>query len=227
MIPPLRPPSNAASSSESSARSSRPGAWTATRANGARRDLSPISTSFNQHRPPTSSHESTLGSPWSPIAPASTTNAAPLSSFPRQNARSPSLTSPPPGIAPPPGLPFVGARSQTIALTSDTHPASAAAATSQGLVGGASSSAGTSSRNFRASPSLSQSSYNSPTPTSGSSLSASAQSGSVNKIVTTQLFLLLSTIRDVKKDTARWEAEAEKIRKVCFNCHHAPFWHLR
>lgn len=212
MIPPLRPPSNAPSSSGSTARS-RPGAWTATRAHGARRELSPISTSFSQSRPPTAFQESGLESPWSPIVPAIGSGFGGVSSLNRQNARSPSVTSSPPGIASPPGFSLGVSRSQTIASFSDSQQASAAAA-APGLVGGASSSGGSSSRNFRASPSLSQSSYTSPTPTSSSAISGSGQSGSVNKIVTTQLFLLLSTIKNIKKETARWEIEAEKIRKV-------------
>lgn len=199
-----RPTSNAAKDV------SRPGlsAWGASQSRGSHRELSPISTTFNQSRSSTASQDFNLRSPLSPVGSVTSLNSAAAPGS-RHSARSPSITSPPPGITPPPAA----ARSRNIASFSNNHQTSAVAAAS-GLGGTGSSSGGGPSRTFRASPSLSQSSYNPPTPTSATASSSSGQSGSVNRIVTSQIFILLSTIKDIDKDKAKWDTEARKIREV-------------
>lgn len=212
--PPPRPPSNAHTPSQESFPGSASGAWSSLQqSHEGRRELSPISTTFNQNRPSTASYDLTSRSPWSPLGSAVGVTSPTAASSGRQSARSPSITSPP-GIAPPPGLSSGANRSRNIASISNPLQASAAAASSRPL-GGAGSSGGSSSRNVRASPSLSQSSHTPTTPTLGysSSISGQAGSGSVDKITTAQLFILLSQVKD-ERDASKLETAAERLKKV-------------
>ena len=124
----------------------------------------------------------------------------------------------------PPGQLLLSPRSRAITPLSNPHSASSAAVSttaSQGGGGGGSGGRG-SARNQTFSPSLQQHSLSSPTsntfdrspyPGSTSSSAASGQS-SVSKIVVTQVFLLLGSITE-KEGKAKWDSQAEAIRKVC------------
>jgi CCR4-NOT transcription complex subunit 1 len=81
--------------------------------------------------------------------------------------------------------------------------------------GGAPSSGGGTTKLARASPSLSQSSaVGSPSTTTNPTSAPSGQS--LSKIVIAQVFLLLSQFGSIKedKDKAKWETQADQIRKV-------------
>lgn len=116
-------------------------------------------------------------------------------------------------------------RSRAITPSSNTQSASSAAAsTTASQVGGGGGSGGGGSyiRGQTFSPPLSQYSLTSPTTNtfersvysaSGPSPAISGQS-SVSKIVATQIFLLLGSITE-KEGKAKWESQAEAIRKVC------------
>ena len=115
-------------------------------------------------------------------------------------------------------------RSRAITPSSNSHSASSAAASttaSQLGGGGGSGGGGGFTRSQTFSPPLSQYSLASPTSNSfdrsshvGSTTSStiSGQS-SVSKIVATQIFLLLGSITE-KEGKAKWESQAEAIRKV-------------
>lgn len=213
-VPPPHPPTTA-TSGNSTLSSTRSNVWGVNQPQQPRRDISPILTSFNSSLPRPGS--STGGSsqnplpshnPWSPaVANPTSSNHVGV----RQNNQSPSLASPLSGVTAPPGLQqslstslLTGGRPRTTAATASLQAANG---------GGGPNSSGASSKNFRGSPSLSQPSYTSPTTPSIPGQPGAGQSGSLSKIVITQLFLLLSTIKD-DKDSPRWDSEAEKIRKV-------------
>lgn len=114
------------------------------------------------------------------------------------------------GQQPPVGQ-LLSSRSRTILSQQPSQLASAAAAG-----GGGSSSGGGPSRLVRASPSLSTSSTVGSPSTSANPASASAHNQNLSRIVIAQVFLLLSQFGPVKdeKDRAKWETQAEQIRKV-------------
>ena len=124
----------------------------------------------------------------------------------------------------PPSQLLSSPRSRAITPSSNSHLASSAAASTtatQGGGGGGSSGGGGASRNATFSPSLSQTSVNSPTNTAFDRTAASSSSinitnnnsASVAKIVIAQLFLLLGSITE-KEGKAKWESQADQIRKV-------------
>jgi CCR4-NOT transcription complex subunit 1 len=118
-------------------------------------------------------------------------------------------------------------RSRTITPSSNSYLASSAAAsatTSQGGgvgSGSGSGSGGGTTRNQAFSPSLPPQTLSSPTnPTFDRSafigaapVSLSSGQSSVSKIVITQVFLLLGSITE-KEGKAKWDSQAEAIRKV-------------
>ncbi|KAJ4305510.1 CCR4-NOT core subunit cdc39 [Kalmusia sp. IMI 367209] len=113
------------------------------------------------------------------------------------------------GQQPPVGQ-LLSSRSRTIASQPPSQLASAAAA------GGGSSSGGGAPRLVRASPSLSTSSTVGSPSTSANPTSASAHNQNLSRIVIAQVFLLLSQFGPVKddKDRAKWDTQAEQIRKL-------------
>lgn len=103
----------------------------------------------------------------------------------------------------------LSASSSQVASTATALPSS-----SQGGGGGGNGGGGGSLRLARASPSLSQSSVGSPSTTSNpASASSVVQLGSLSKVVIAQVFLLLSTIKE-DGDKAKWESQADQIRRV-------------
>lgn len=120
------------------------------------------------------------------------------------------------GQQPPVGQ-LLSSRARTITSQQSSQLASAAA-----TQGGASSSGGGAPRLVRASPSLSTSSTVGSPSTSANPASASAHTNqNLSRIVIAQVFLLLSQLGPVKddKDRAKWETQAEQIRKVRCRAH--------
>lgn len=113
-------------------------------------------------------------------------------------------------------------RSRTVTPSSSSHLASSAAASASATQGGGGSGGG-GIKNQAFSPSLPQQTLSSPivntfdrSAFAGSNL-ASTNSGQpgVSKIVATQVYLLLGSITE-KEGKAKWESQAEAIRKVSF-----------
>lgn len=188
---------------------------------GVRRVLTPISTSFSQNSGrPTSSAQSPRNvverNPWSPVG-SNSSSLQQTSS--RQSIRSPPITSSSSPFTPPlSGQQHAqstsllqSSRPRTIASSANPQLASAAAATQASGIGGA--SGGGSSKNFRASPSLQQSTFSSLTTSSTLGAQSNGQAGQVSKIIIAQIFLLLSTIKE-DKDKSKWDLQADQIRKV-------------
>lgn len=198
----------------------------------ARRGLTPLSTDLgsasleSSNRPTAnSSSSSPFTSTFSSIVTSSgrtnpnraTYSASPSSSYPplqsgsqQAQATTPSLLSP---------------RSRAITPSSTSHlPASAAASSTASQGGGGSSGGGGGgSRSQTFSPSLPQQSLSSPTSNTFDRSALQTQStssvnltgsSSVSKIVVTQVFILLGSITE-KEGRAKWESQAEAIRKVC------------
>lgn len=111
-------------------------------------------------------------------------------------------------------------RSRTITPSSSSHLASSAAASTTAVQGGGGSGGG--GRNPVFSPSLPQQTLSSPTSntfdrlafTGSTSTPSNSGQSSVSKIVATQVFLLLGSITE-KEGKAKWDSQAEAIRKVC------------
>ncbi|KAL8841228.1 MAG: hypothetical protein Q9170_001017 [Blastenia crenularia] len=197
----------------------------------ARRGLTPLSTDLgsssleSSNRPAAttaspSPFASTFSSVLSSSSSRSNTNRAtfstsPSSSYPplqsgsQQAQATPSLLSP---------------RSRAITPSTNPHlPSSAAASSTASQAGGGSSGGGGGgSRSQTFSPSLPQQNLSSPTSNtfdrsvgqaSTSSASNLAGSSSVSKIVVTQVFILLGSITE-KEGRAKWESQAEAIRKL-------------
>lgn len=131
-----------------------------------------------------------------------------------------SLFAPQAGSQQPNPSQILSPRSRAITPSSSTNLASSAAASTTAAQGGGGSGGGGSSRNQAFSPSLPHQTLSSPTNNSfdRSAFSlpnpASTSSG-VSKIVATQVFLLLGSITE-KEGKAKWDAQAEAIRKVSF-----------
>lgn len=194
----------------------------------ARRGLTPLATDLgsssveSSNRPAaTAASPSPFTSTFSSILSSSsgrgninrvTSSASPSSSYPPLQSGSqanPSLLSP---------------RSRAITPSSISHPPSSAAASSTAsqIGGGNSSGGGGGSRSQTFSPSLPQQNLSSPTSNTfdrstgqglASSVSNLTGSSSVSKIVVTQVFILLGSITE-KEGRAKWESQAEAIRKV-------------
>ncbi|KAL8689767.1 MAG: hypothetical protein Q9218_004634 [Villophora microphyllina] len=195
----------------------------------ARRGLTPLSTDLgsasleSSNRPLantastspfTSSFSSVLNSSTRSSSKRVTSSTSPNSSYPplqsgsQQAQATPSLLSP---------------RSRAITPSSTSFlPSSAAASSTASQGGGGIGGGGGGSRSQTFSPALSQQNLSSPTsstferstgqfPTSSSS--GLAGSSSVSKIVVTQVFILLGSITE-KEGRAKWESQAEAIRKL-------------
>jgi len=183
----------------------------------ARRGLTPISTAFtsNSSRPATSA-SSPSRSAFSPSAlnPSSSRHAASRHSSVSSSSSpfSPSQTG---SQQHQPGQLLSSARSRIIPSSAGSQQASSAAALPTATQGGGAASSGSGggiAKLARASPSLSQSSgVGSPITSSNPTIAPSSQS--LSKIVIAQVFLLLSSIKE-DKDKAKWESQADQIRKV-------------
>jgi len=200
----------------------------------ARRGLAPLSTNVAQ--PPSiaapsrrlnTSDNTSATSPFASTFSSVLTSSSRLVNS-RNNSSSSSSASPFPTLQSgsqqlPPSQLLSSPKSRTITQSSISHLASSAAASttaSQGG-GGGSGGGGGASRNATFSPSLSQTSVNSPTTTAFDRTAASSSSlnitnnnsTSVAKIVIAQLFLLLGSITE-KEGKAKWESQADQVRKV-------------
>ena len=191
---------------------------------GAARGLTPLSTDLNPD-PASRSRTSSSASPFLPTF-SSVVNSSASSGHSRNNY-SASSTSPFPPLQSGSqqansSNPLLSPRSRTITPSSQsTLASSAAASTTASQTGGGSSGGGGGSRSQTFSPSLPQQGLSSPTantfdrPIFTGSNSSSTNSGqsSVSKIVVTQVFLLLGSITE-KEGKAKWDSQAEQIRKV-------------
>lgn len=191
---------------------------------GIRRAPGPLSTDLG-----TSSIGSS-GTPSSNItSPSAFTSTFPsvINSSTRHNGRN-SYAAPPTSLfAPQTGsqqsnpAQILSPRSRAITPSSSTNLASSAAASTTAAQGWGGSGGGGSSRTQAFSPSLTHQTLGSPTNNSFDRSafnlpnSASTNSG-VSKIVATQVFLLLGSITE-KEGKAKWDSQAEAIRKVSFS----------
>lgn len=195
----------------------------------ARRGLTPLSTNLGSSsidsagRSNTTSSPSPFTSTFSSILNPSTHNENNRSSYSFSASTFPSLQSG--SHQPQAGPQLLSPRTKTLTPSSNTHSASSAAASATTFQGGGggSSGGGGSLRHHTFSPPIPQHALSSPTinsfersPFTGSN-SSSAASGqsSLSKIVVTQLILLLGSITE-KEGKAKWEFQAEQIRKVKF-----------
>lgn len=185
-----------------------------------RRVSGPLSTDLG------SSPIGSSGPPSSNItSPSSFTSTFPsvINSSTRHNGRNSyaapptSLFAPQTGSQQPNTSQILSPRSGAITPSSSTNLASSAAASTTAAQGGGGSGGGGSSRTQAFSPSLPHQTLGSPTNNSFDRLpnSASTNTG-VSKIVATQVFLLLGSITE-KEGKAKWDSQAEAIRKVSFS----------
>ncbi|KAL8658240.1 MAG: hypothetical protein Q9226_001150 [Calogaya cf. arnoldii] len=195
----------------------------------ARRGLIPLSTDLGSSSLETSNH---LGPNTASSSPFTSTFSSILSSSSRNNTQRTAYSASPNSAYPPlqsgsqqvqatPSL--LSPRSRAITPSSTSNlPSSAAASSTASHGGGGTSGGGGGSRNQTFSPSLSQPNLSSPTSNTfdrsilqGSTASTSALGGSssVSKIVVTQVFILLGSITE-KEGKAKWESQAEAIRKL-------------
>lgn len=191
-----------------------PSAWgpSTSQLPSTRRGLTPISTSGNPLPPrPTSSSHSPRN-PWSPVNQLQTGSTSEA----RAQGRSSSISSATSPFSPPlPSSQPSSSQSYTSRSRTATNPSTSqlasVTASSQGGASGATTNPST--RYTRASPSLSQSNFNSSANSVQLAGSAAGQSGQLSKIVFAQLSLLLSTIKE-DKDRGKWESQREQIRKA-------------
>lgn len=195
----------------------------------ARRGLTPLSTDLGSSSLETSNRPATSTASPSPFT---STFSSILSSSSRSNnnrtthSASPNSAYPPlqPGSQQAQATPsLLSPRSRAITPSSTSNlPTSAAASSTASQGGGGSSGGGGGSRIQPFSPSLSQQNLSSPTSNTfdrsiiqGSTSSSLGLTGSssVSKIVVTQVFILLGSITE-KEGRAKWESQAEAIRKV-------------
>lgn len=191
---------------------------------GAGRGLTPLSTDLSSD-PAARTRNSSSASPFVPTF-SSVVNST-SSGHSRNNYSASSSNSPfPPlqtGLHQPSNQQILSPRSRTITPSSQPTLASSAAASSTASQGGAGSGGGVAPRSQTFSPLLAQQSLSSPTTntfdrsafTGSASSSATSGQSSVSKIVVTQVFLLLGSITE-KEGKAKWESQAEQIRKVRF-----------
>lgn len=210
--------------SGSSSGKSHQSAWGPSQSQSLARRVTPISTSIGQNSPrPTNTLQSPRNSERNLWSPASSTFPPLSGTSSRQGLRSPSSSNTNSLFSPPSigqhqqqpaqlsGL-LSSARPRTIAPLASSQSASAAAITQGTSLGGTSS--GGSTRNFRASPSIIQSNFSLPSPSSLTALGqGTGQTGQLSKIVVAQLFLLLSTLKE-DKDKSKWESQVDQIKKV-------------
>ncbi|KAL9004804.1 MAG: hypothetical protein Q9188_002395 [Gyalolechia gomerana] len=197
----------------------------------ARRGLTPLSTDLGSSSLESSNRPAANTASPSPFT--STFSSVLSSSSSRSNinhatfSASPSSSYPPlqPGSQQAQATPsLLSPRSRAITPSSISHlPSSAAASSTASQAGGGSSGGGGGgSRSQTFSPSLPQQNLSSPTSntfdrSTGQGLASSASnltgSSSVSKIVVTQVFILLGSITE-KEGRAKWESQAEAIRKL-------------
>ena len=220
-----RPPSvnerSAHSTSHSLSQRAPPSAWGsgASQQSTSRRGLTPISTSNNPNLPRPTSSSNSPRNPWSPINQSHTGSSAES----RAQGRSSSISSTHSPFSPPLSstqqAPSGFAQGHTARSRTATNPSTSqlasSASTSQG--GASAATSGSAGRYSRASPSLSQTSSTAGTGSIQLQTSGAGQSGQLSKIVSAQLSLLLSTIKD-DKDRAKWDSQREQIRKVGCPC---------
>ena len=240
-FPPLQPPRDPTPSGEpksSSSGSARPrqSAWGLPAAQSRSfRGLAPLSTNIaatsdaGARRADPSASPSAGNAVGSPFAGPFPSTSNPLSRLSSRNTSSISSSSSffPPLQAGSQQLPagqLLSPRLQanTSFPTSNSASSAAASTTASQGGGGGSSSGGGPSRPVGFSPSLSSHGVTSPTASTfdrnpfGSSNTprAGSSESSVSKIVVTQVFLLLGSITE-KEGRAKWESQADAIRKVC------------
>lgn len=230
----------------------RPAAWglSAQPSGPGRRGLTPLSTNVSAPaldptaaRRPGSASSSSVNTV--AASPFTSTFSSVLNSTSRlSNSRNPSSASPSssPYASGQPGsqqlhssqlLSSPRSRATTPFSTSNLASSAAASSTASqgGGGGGGSGGGGASSRPATFSPSLSQHSLTSPTSTTFDrnpfSLSTPASNissqSSVSKITVTQVFLLLGSITE-KEGKAKWDSQAEAIRKVSLAHRHRQSW---
>jgi len=190
---------------------------------GAGRGLTPLSTDLSSD-PAARNRNSSSASPFLPTF-SSIVNSSTSSGHSRNNYSASSSNSPfPPlqtGSQQPSSSQILSPRSRTITPSSQPTLASSAAASTTASQGGGGSGGGGAPRSQTFSPLLAQQSLSSPTTntfdrsafTGSASSSATSGQSSVSKIVVTQVFLLLGSITE-KEGRAKWESQAEQIRKV-------------
>ncbi|KAI4281286.1 MAG: hypothetical protein L6R38_003811 [Xanthoria sp. 2 TBL-2021] len=195
----------------------------------ARRGLTPLSTDLGSSSLETLNHP---GPNTASSSPFTSTFSSILSSSSRSNTNRAAYSASPNSAYPPlqsgsqqaqatPSL--LSPRSRAITPSSTSNlPSSAAASSAASHGGGGTGGGGGGSRNQTFSPSLSQPNLSSPTSNTfdrsilqGSATSTSGLGGSssVSKIVVTQVFILLGSITE-KEGKAKWESQAEAIRKL-------------
>lgn len=187
-------------------------AWGPSQQTLSRRGLTPLSTSTtsNSSRPATSQSPRTDRNPWSPSA----NSVAQTSSASRQASRTASITSTSSPFSPSASSQqqallgsLLSSRSRNIGPSAGQQAASPAPGLQGSGLNG--NSISTSSKNFRASPSLQQSAFGAPAVGSNSALQTPGQSGSLQKIAIAQVFLLLSTMKEDKDGS-----KANQVRQV-------------
>ena len=196
----------------------------------ARRGLAPLSTNLGSSSldstAPGRLHNTSSSSPFttsfSSVLNSSNTNETHRPSLSSSSSNLP--TSQAGSLQAQAGQSLLSPRSRAITPSSNIQSASSAAAstTASQFGGGGSSGGGGNLRAQTFSPSLPPYSLNSPTSntfdrspyTASNSSSAASGQSSVSKIVVTQVFLLLGSITE-KEGKAKWDSQAEAIRKVC------------
>ncbi|KAI9726177.1 MAG: hypothetical protein M1828_001850 [Chrysothrix sp. TS-e1954] len=216
-----RPPSandrNPQTTSYPAAQRAPPSAWgsASSQTLSSRRGLTPIATSANPNssRPTSSSHSPR--NPWSPINQSQTTSSVESRAQGRSSSISSSHSAFSPPLPPSQQTHSFSSQAYTPRSRTSTNPSTSQlapnTASSQGAASGAPS--GSAGRYTRASPSLSQSGFVSAPGSIQLPASGAGQSGQLSKIVSAQLSLLLSTIKD-DKDRTKWESQREQIRKL-------------
>lgn len=185
-------------------------AWGPSLQPSGRRPLAPLSTSNTTHSTRLGGSQSPRNqerNPWSPTVGGTSQG----SGSNRQPTRSSSIASSSSLFSPSPssqqqallGSLLSAGRSRAIGTPTILQNSSS----TQG-VGGSATSSGASSKNFRASPSLTQSGFGSPT-TGSNPTTQGGQSGSLSKIAIAQVFLLLSTMKEDKDGS-----KANQVMKV-------------
>ena len=179
----------------------------------SRRGPTPISTaSSTQLRPPSTS-ESPSRTAFSPTTSHfASASIAPNRQLPSRHSSISSTASftSPPGSGHATGSLHSGGRSRAVTASGSPRLATSHTSLSSTSQGGGSAGGGA-SRLARHSPSLSLTN-NSPVSPPAGPHSASG-SGPLHSLVSTQLNILLSTLRE-DKDRAKWETQTEKIRKL-------------
>lgn len=185
-----------------------------------RRGLTPLSTAPNQtfesgqaKNPPASSP---FGASFSPIISPSIHDETARSGHTSRPSRT-SFPALQPGSTSAPTQALLSPRSRAITPSASSHSTSTATSiVASQFGGGGGSSGGGASRNPTLSPPLispTSNTFERVSFNASNTPSAASSQSSVSKITTTQIFLLLNSITE-KEGKAKWEAQAENIRKV-------------